>query len=107
MSKSRLKNERGLLSKEEAIVAKKKAKTGDPEELSFEQSLAELEHIVQQLEDGELTMDQALTCYEKGIGRLKRCYQLLDAAEQKIETLVKVDEDGNPITAPFSDSGSP
>lgn len=74
----------------------------DAEELTFEQSLAELEEIVRRLEEGELTMDEALSAYEKGIGRLKRCYRLLDAAEQKIAVLTGVDADGNPVTEPFA-----
>ena len=63
-------------------MAKKKSSTDKPEseKLTFEQSLADLEKIVQELEDGELSMDDALASYEVGIGRLKRCYQLLDAA---------------------------
>ncbi len=87
-------------------MAKKKpaARQTESENVSFEQSLAELETIVSQLEDGELTMDEALASYERGIGRLKRCYQLLDAAEQKIELLVGTDDDGNARTKPFSDA---
>ena len=84
-------------------MAKKKAKSKSTEEesLSFEQSLADLEKIVQELEDGELSMDDALASYEVGIGRLKRCYQLLDAAEKKVEQLISVDDDGNANTKSF------
>ena len=81
-------------------MAKKKSSTDKPEseKLTFEQSLADLEKIVQELEDGELSMDDALASYEVGIGRLKRCYQLLDAAEKKVEQLISVDADGNAKT---------
>ena len=84
-------------------MAKKKttAKSTETESLSFEQSLADLEKIVQELEDGELSMDDALALYEVGIGRLKRCYQLLDAAEKKVAQLISVDEDGNANTKAF------
>ena len=86
-------------------MAKKKttSQRAEPEALSFEQSLADLEKIVRELEEGELTMDDALASYEVGIGRLKRCYQLLDAAEKKVQTLIGVDEQGNAQTRPFGD----
>ena len=82
---------------------KTKSKSTEDESLSFEQSLADLEKIVQELEDGELSMDDALASYEVGIGRLKRCYQLLDAAEKKVEQLISVDDDGNAKTKPFAE----
>ena len=68
---------------------------------SFEQSRAKLQTLVQQLEDGELSMDQALAAYEQGIGHLKRCYQLLEAAEQKVQLLTGVDEAGDALTQEF------
>ena len=84
-------------------MAKKKptSQRSEPDALSFEQSLADLEKIVRELEEGELTMDDALASYEVGIGRLKRCYQLLDAAEKKVQTLIGVDEQGNAQMKPF------
>ena len=86
-------------------MAKKKSNPDTPEteSLSFEQSLADLEQIVRELEEGELTMDDALASYEAGIGRLKRCYQLLDAAEKKVELLIGVDADGNAKVRPFTE----
>ena len=86
-------------------MAKKKPNPDTPETetLSFEQSMADLEQIVRELEEGELSMDDALASYEVGIGRLKRCYQLLDAAEKKVELLISVDEDGNARTKAFTD----
>lgn len=89
-------------------MAKKKtnADKTDTEKLSFEQSLADLEKIVQELEDGELSMEDALASYEVGIGRLKRCYQLLDAAEKKVEQLISVDADGNAKTKSFTEPAS-
>lgn len=60
---------------------------------TFEQSLAELEEIVAQLEAGEKPLDESLTLYEKGVAALKRCHAILDTAEKRIRTLVK-DADG-------------
>src|SRR5215470_2494507 len=67
----------------------------------FEDSLAELEAIVHELEEGQLGLSQALARYEQGVKHLKNCYHLLQQAEQKIELLVGVSEDGAPVTQPF------
>ena len=72
---------------------------------SFELSLAELESIVQDLEEGQLGLADALTRYEQGVKHLKHCYLLLQEAERKIELLTGVTEDGTPITQPLDESG--
>ena len=71
----------------------------------FEDSLAELEAIVHQLEEGELGLAEALGSYEQGVKHLKHCYALLQNAERKIELLTGVKEDGTPLTQPFAESG--
>lgn len=81
------------------MAKKKKPKSESP--LAFEESFNELQEIVGQLEDGQLTLGQSLAQYEKGIARLRECYQALDQAEQKIKMLVNLDEDGNLITTDF------
>lgn len=68
---------------------------------SFEQSLAELEQIVRQLEEGQLGLAESLASYELGVKRLKECYELLERAERRIELLERVDADGEPVTRPF------
>jgi exodeoxyribonuclease VII small subunit len=73
----------------------------DAEPLSFEQALAALEQTVRQLEDGDVGLEEALGCYERGIGLLKRCYTQLREAEQKILLLTGADADGRPATQPF------
>lgn len=55
--------------------------------ISFEQSLADLESIVLQLEKGELTLDQSLSQFETGIQLAKTCQNLLTQAEKKIAEL--------------------
>ncbi len=72
--------------------------------IDFESSLAEVEQIVAQLEGGELNLTESLHQYELGIRRLKRCHQLLEAAEQKVNQLAGFDADGNPVLEPLSDS---
>ncbi|MDP1601874.1 MAG: exodeoxyribonuclease VII small subunit [Legionella sp.] len=55
--------------------------------MHFEKSMAELEEIVQQLERGELSLEDCLKHYEKGINLARKCQDALTNAEQKIETL--------------------
>lgn len=53
----------------------------------FEKSIAELQEIVQQLEKGELSLEQSLKQFEKGITLARHCQEILSQAEQKIEIL--------------------
>ena len=72
-----------------------------PDNLTFEQALAELERIVRDLEDGQTGLEDALARYEAGVKLLKRCYAQLRQAEQRILLLTGTDEEGKPITQPF------
>jgi exodeoxyribonuclease VII small subunit len=74
------------------------------QEGSFESSLAELEGVVRELEEGQLGLTEALACYEQGIGRLKHCYALLQAAERRVEVLTGLLDDGTPLTQPLPES---
>jgi exodeoxyribonuclease VII small subunit len=86
-------------------LAAKKA-TSDAATEPFEESLAELEAIVGDLEGGELGLSDALARYEEGVRRLKQCHAQLQAAERRIELLSGVDADGNPVTTPFDDTAT-
>ena len=55
----------------------------------FEDHLAAVEDAVQKLERGELPLEDALAQYEAGIKSLKQCYAILEAAEKKVEILLK------------------
>ena len=82
----------------------KKEKTerqAQDEAASFEESLAELQQIVGDLEDGTLGLDESMQRFERGVALLRTCYAKLDQAEQKIEILIGMDEQGNPELAPF------
>jgi exodeoxyribonuclease VII small subunit len=87
-------------------MAKKKPTSRDECANTFEESLAELEKIVSELESGKLGLSEALARYEQGVAHLKSCQQLLERAERKIELLSGVDADGNPITQPFDEAES-
>ncbi len=54
---------------------------------SLESSLKELEDIVLALEDGDLSLEESLKVFERGIYLVRRCNSLLEGAEQKIEVL--------------------
>lgn len=60
----------------------------------FEEALAELERIVRKMEEGELTLDESLEAFERGVRLARFCRQKLDSAERKVELLLK-DENGN------------
>ena len=73
---------------------------------TFEESLAELEAIVRDLEDGQTGLEEALARYEQGVGLLKRCYTQLREAEQRILLLTGADEENQPILTPFQHSAT-
>ncbi len=88
------------------MAREKQAKpaAGENPEADFEQSMTELERIVEELEGGQLTLDQSLAHYEKGMGLAKGLTQTLDLAEQRIEKLVEAESaDEEPGTEPFED----
>jgi len=58
-------------------------------EIKFEDALKKLEKIVQDLEDGEVTLDEALKKYQEGIELSRLCNQRLESAKKKIDILVK------------------
>ena len=55
----------------------------------FEASLAQLENIVTSMESGDLSLEDALGAFEKGIKLTRECQQALEAAEQKIQILTR------------------
>ena len=60
-----------------------------PKGIDFEKSLKRLEKIVQELEDGDLTLDEALKKYGEGIELSRACTKMLNEAKNKVEKLVK------------------
>lgn len=60
---------------------------------SFEQNLEKLEKIVSKMEAGDLPLDVALAEFEQGVKLARSCQQTLDAAEQKVEILLKQNSD--------------
>ena len=63
--------------------------TKDPRELKFEEAIADLEQVVEQLELGDLSLEDSLAAFEKGVGLVRYCNQKLSEVEKKVELLVK------------------
>ncbi len=74
------------------------------EKKKFEEAVEELENVVEQLESGELSLEESLTAFENGVRLVKFCNQRLTEVERKIELLVK-DKDGKLQLKPFADLG--
>jgi len=61
----------------------------------FEKSLDELEQLVQRMEQGELSLDDSLKAYERGVALYRRCQTALEQAELKVRLLADpADPDG-------------
>jgi exodeoxyribonuclease VII small subunit len=60
---------------------------------NFESALEELELVVEQLESGDLPLDDSLAAFEKGVGLVKFCNDKLSEVEKKVELLIK-DKEG-------------
>jgi exodeoxyribonuclease VII small subunit len=65
----------------------------DHQNKNFEAALEELEAMVEQLECGELPLEESLAIFEKGVGLVHYCNQKLVEVEKKVELLVK-DKEG-------------
>ena len=61
----------------------------EEKKLKFEQALAKLEQIVSEIEEGKVSLEESIAKYAEGIGLVKHCRKILDAAEQKIQLLAK------------------
>ena len=67
-----------------------------PQRLSFEEALNELEALVDRMERGDLSLEESLQSFERGIELTRTCQQALSAAEQKVEILSSRDPDAQP-----------
>jgi exodeoxyribonuclease VII small subunit len=87
------------------------AETAPPAD--FERSLTELESIVEQLEQGDLSLDDSLKQFERGVQLTRVCQSALKQAEQKVEILLRRtqrddqqrDDQSEFETAPFRADG--
>ncbi len=75
------------------------------EQLSFERGLEKLEGIVRQLEDGEVSLEQSLKLFEDGVQLSQALRKQLDAAESKVEILMKKGGDYAPKPFALDENG--
>ena len=68
---------------------------------SFEESLDELEALVERMESGDLSLDESLQAFERGIALTRSCQGALEAAEKRVEILTA--RTANADTEPFAD----
>ena len=73
----------------------------DSQELKFEEAIADLEQVVEQLESGDLSLEDSLAAFEKGVGLVRYCNHKLSEVEKKVELLVK-DKQGQLQLKPFA-----
>ena len=59
----------------------------------FEDAMKELEDIVKRLESGDMSLEESLTMFEKGVALSRFCFKKLEEAEKRVSILIK-DEDG-------------
>ncbi len=67
---------------------------------NFEKDLQELEELVEKMEGGDLSLEDSLVHFERGIALTRACQKALTEAEQKIQILLA--EDGSQKLQPFS-----
>ena len=76
---------------------------GQGQPLVFEEALGQLDAAVAALEGGQLPLDEALAIYEQGVRMARRCHELLDAAQLRVQRLSQ-SEDGFALE-PFEPDG--
>ena len=69
------------------------------EKPNFEEALTELETLVERMEQGELSLEESLKAFERGIELTRTCQKALDEAEQRIEILTQ--KEGGLESQPF------
>jgi len=65
-----------------------------PASMTYEQAVAQLETLIDRMESGETPLEESLADYERGVGLLRRCREIISQAEQKIEYLKAAAESG-------------
>ena len=71
------------------MTKKKSEEQSNDAEVDFESALKELETLVSRMESGELSLDESLKAFERGIELTRKCQSSLEAAELRVQTLTK------------------
>lgn len=80
-------------------MARKNLSDKELQEMPFEKALARLEEVVAKMEQGELPLEEMLTCYEEGNRLSRHCEEKLQRFEKKIELLTKENSAGGEWTS--------
>jgi exodeoxyribonuclease VII small subunit len=80
-------------------------KSGEATNTSFESALSRLSEIVERLEGGELPLEESLKLFEEGVRLARTAEARLEAAEKRVEELLGIDSDGNPIVRELGENG--
>lgn len=67
---------------------------------TFEDSLAELEQLVSQLEQGDISLEESLKSFARGVNLTRTCQKALQEAEQKVQILIE--KNGTQSLEPFT-----
>jgi len=73
------------------------------EQPTFETALDQLDELIREMESGDLGLAESITAYEQGVGLLRHLHEQLADVERRVQTLVRIDDDGTPV---FTDSSS-
>jgi exodeoxyribonuclease VII small subunit len=71
---------------------------------AFEETLASLDSLVTRMEDGHMSLEEALSAFETGVRLTRECQQALQEAEQRVQMLSRAD--GSPVPFPTDKAGS-
>lgn len=63
----------------------------------FEKSLEELEGLVEKLESGDLSLDESLKQFKRGVELTRHCQGVLEKAQQTVEQLLEVDDESSAV----------
>ena len=65
--------------------------SANAESVNFEDAMAELEKLVAQMEEGDLSLDESLQAFERGVMLTRQCQQALSQAELRVQALTDTD----------------
>lgn len=82
-------------------IADAKARPAPQDDVTFEDAIARLGRIVEQLERGDLPLETSLGLFEEGVKLARVSQERLDRADRRVEELLRVDGDGEAVTRKF------
>ena len=69
-----------------------------PDDFNFEKAMTEIKSIVEAIEEGQLPLDESIKKYENALTLIKKCQNLLQTANQKIEEITAADNNADDST---------